>query len=132
MTERHYGANQTIRTATAFVAFANGFAMLVSVTTFAVFGRPVGLVLSPLWLWGSIEAGRAAWSNVVSVTLTPEILRIERSGSTDTVVLDNVSWFGLTRRGAVVESTTGRFGLFDQDWTTSAALVNELEAVFRL
>jgi len=131
VTERHFAANQMVRTATAFVAFFNGLAMLVSVTMFAVFGRPVGLVLSPLWLWGSIEAGRAAWSNVVSVTLTPEVLRIERSGSTDIVDLDDVYWFGLTRRGAVVESTTGRFGLFDQDWKTSAALVRELEAAVR-
>ncbi len=131
MTERHFEANQTVRTATAFVALFNGLAMLVSVTMFAVLGRPVGIVLSPLWLWGSIEAGRAAWSNVISVTLTPEVLRIERSGSTDIVDLDDVSWFGLTRRGAVVEATTGRFSLFDQDWKTSAALVRELDAVVR-
>lgn len=118
-------ARPALRHITTALAGLNAAVLLFSVTA-GVLGRPAGLVLAPLWLWGAIECGRAAWSNWATASVGTEGVSITRPGETIMVRWNDISWVGLTRRGAVIETLDARHVLFDQDWIAAPALVTAI------
>jgi hypothetical protein len=117
-----FGARPALRHITTALAGLNAAVLLFSLTA-GVLGRPAGLVLAPVWLWGAIECGRAAWSNWATASVDAEGVSITRPGETIVVRWNDISWVGLTRRGAVIETLDARHVLFDQDWVAAPALV---------
>lgn len=113
-----FACRDSIRIASFVMAVINVGAILVCVAI-AVVGSPGAVIVVPLFAWGAVETGRAAWVNAHRLEVRSDEVHVHGPTGTVSVPFDDIVWSGITRRGFVVDSISRRHDFFDQDWATT-------------
>ncbi|MEZ5281352.1 MAG: hypothetical protein R2770_12890 [Acidimicrobiales bacterium] len=116
------------RTLTLAVALA-AVALVVGSAVAGLAGLGAGYVLAPIWALIAVEAGRVAWTTRAELVVDGDSFTVETPLGSGGAPLGEISWFGLTARGLVIETATDRFVLFDQFAALSADAASTLGGV---